>query len=393
MRSTNIGSFNNRHYHLPDSYNANISTINVSVSSVNANSVVYTITSSYTSEPTVEYDFTGFTGNFIDGNTGNVTLNSSGSATITKTLDQTSTYSNAEFAINLYGNDNYLLTSGANVELLGNVTGIDFDFYGSSNVTTISAPAGYKIYEITGNVNFKRTSTGTDPYQSITADNIQINSLGGGGGASGIQPGRGGLLSDDTLRFNDFSISSNSSIQVGKGGTAGSGGSTIVFPTSGINVNGSGGSIEPLSQVSQTQNYTTLYAHRGGQSGAVVYYNRGVYTGVTDGPTAGSVGTITGAPNLTARGGNGGAGQTGPITGTRFGGGGGGGAKWTQTTPDGFTYTAVAGGNGSGTVGQGGRGGTGQNAISPSGAQPGQDGAVWIKFPNTGANYPVLLSI
>ena len=392
MRSTNIGSFNNRHYHLPDSYNANVSTISVSVSSVNADTVVYSITSSYTSEPTVEYDFTGLTGNFTDGNTGSVTLNSGGSATITKTLDQTSTYSDAEFAINLYGNDNYLLTSGANVELLGNVTGIDFDFYGSSNVTTISAPAGYKIYEITGNVNFKRTSTGTDPYQSITADNIQINALGGGAGASGMTPGKGGLLSDDTLRFNDFSTSSNSTIQVGKGGTVGQGGSTFVYPTSGVNVTGNPGTLESVILATQTQNYTTLYAQKGGTGSAVVYYNRGVYTGVTDGPTAGSVGTITGAPNLTASGGNGGAGQTGPITGTRFGGGGGGGARWTQTTPDGFTYTAVAGGNGSGTVGQGGRGGTGQNA-TPSGAQPGQDGAVWIKFPNTGTNYPVLLSI
>jgi hypothetical protein len=89
---------------------------------VTANTAVYSVTSNYVTQPTLNFDFSGLVTNpFVEAETGSITLATDGTASITRTLDQTTTYANADFAVNLKGYDNSILFTGANVNLLGSV--------------------------------------------------------------------------------------------------------------------------------------------------------------------------------------------------------------------------------------------------------------------------------
>jgi hypothetical protein len=332
---------------------------------ITANTVVYSVTSNYITTPTFNFSFSGLAANpFTQSDTGSITLDASGNATITRNLDQTNTYANADFALNIKAYNDTLLFTGANVELLGNVHQADLQFSNAGNVEVESLSGGYLTYKIEGNTGITRDPA-TDPHASQST--LQYEIVSGGGGSSGLIPGQGGYQKSATVYLSYISNTVESNILIGAGGPAtGGANSTINFNNSGGNflTDTIQGASENLygSVSTRRQNNTTLLAARGAGPGAVGNF-------------------VSSNGNITAYGGAGTAGPNSAITGSPVAGNGGGGASWYQTQSDQYTYNAINGANGAGYYGAGAQGG--------GSSKNGNSGVAYLKFPFINGNYPV----
>tara|TARA_R110000764_G_C10962718_1_gene378421 strand:+ start:50 stop:1183 length:1134 start_codon:yes stop_codon:yes gene_type:complete len=342
---------------------------------ITANTVVYSVTSNYITTPTFNFSFSGLAANpFTQSDTGSITLDASGNASITRNLDQTNIYADADFALDIKTYNDALLFTGANVELLGNVHQADLQFSNAGNVEVESLASGYLTYKIEGNTGITKIIA-TDPYASQSTLQYEIVSSGSGNKTAlgisvfnNIIPGEGGNQKSATVSLSYIDQTVESNILIGAGGPAtGGANSTINFNNSGGNffTDTIAGASENLytSVASRTQNYTTLYAARGAGPGAVGNF-------------------VSSNGNITAYGGAGTAGPNSAILGSPVAGNGGGGAIVHQIQSDQYTYSAVNGANGAGYYGAGAQG----HATTQSN---GNSGVAYLKFPFINGNYPV----
>jgi hypothetical protein len=370
---------------------------------VTANTAVYSVTSNYVTQPTLNFDFSGLVTNpFVEAETGSITLATDGTASITRTLDQTTTYANADFAVNLKGYDNSILFTGANVNLLGSVQDSSINTAPWS-LTEYLVADDYVVYKSATPANagiqssFKRV-LGTDPYAGAkdALKTFQWEIVGGGGGAyvAGDTTGaNGGQVLSGNFNFDLISTTRLQAFTVGLGGDEYAGidagdtsitwhssvGIPDVLATGGDHDNPDGNYILQSSIVGGVN--TMLQATAGGKG----------YNGLFDQPSLILENNpIQAGDTVTLSGGNGGQGTPSTVlSGNYIGGGGGGYARQSSTggaTP-GFTIILNQGTAGAGEFGQG------ASAVFPSVNTIGQPGALLIRIPRIKGFYPVLSEI
>tara|TARA_R110000803_G_scaffold83934_2_gene150054 strand:+ start:561 stop:1736 length:1176 start_codon:yes stop_codon:yes gene_type:complete len=361
----------------------------------NSDTVVYYINTSYRNESTLNIDFTGPENLFNESNN-TVQLDSSGNATVTRTLNQTQAFTDTTISINLRAFDGTLLASGANLDILGNVHDTYVMLGSNAQPLESNIAGGYEIWAETAigaNPSANIISIiGSDPY--VWNDwnrSIEAEIVGGGAGRTpGYTRGRPGNGANVNVSIPSMPI---------PGGTTGE---TDIL---GSYTTGGGGIETPGSNTTLTF-LATDYVATGGtintDTNNDYQFNGNIYSEFTGGGkganqlTVGTNGTVTGPiPDelyvgvVTTQGGNGGDGYLSSLTGLYYGGGGAGFSRQRiqpAGTPD-YVMNTLQGTPGLGQVY--GYGAT--STLSPY--MDGGPGAIFIKLSRKVGYYPVFAPV
>jgi hypothetical protein len=379
-------------------YPARIFDVDYSIGS-NANVVNFTITSNLTANTVLNYVFPGFLANdFIESNVGNVTLNSNGSATFTKTLTTRTNYSNTSISsylkVTSYANS---LIGYSDPITIAPISPINLSISGAE-VTTAN---GNTIYKIVSNTTVIVNDKGDAP----NAQSFYAIVIGGGGaGGPGYQDqtpqsfmhsggggGAGQVLQINSTVGTFFANSNSLSVTIGDGGISTysvRANANILISNTDI-ANGQG-------KTTTFGSYTAIgggfgFAQNGASGGGGgSYYNAANAIGIGSTGFNGGYKTSISRPDIVsflfAGGGGGGANTAGSnativnsgITGNVAKGGNGGNAFVSSVL--GYSVALAGGGGGGGylpedgnVAGLGGGGGAGQGGYGSDGNAPGRN--------------------
>lgn len=385
---------------------------------LNSSTVTYNINTNLTEQQTLYYTLAGAeSDDFTNGpNVGSVTVNSFGSATVTRNCNVYNDIGNVtvfQFQLRSGGLDGEIVALGDNVTIQS-----------QTNITAtggnISYIPGFKLhtFDSPGNSTFTISSLGN--YGWALTDYFSTLIVGGGGSGGTISGtayaagggGGGGFYQSNTVVTN-MGLGSYT-VTVGSGGTTTSNvfnnspafGSNSSFGSNVVTGGAPGGSIFPSTGTSVGSNSRTGGLDRGGGGGAGAGISDTSNTTISGGTgtaaggagrrsqsgafgtfvgggggganTAGATGTISGSTIVPGAGGNG---LVSNITGNSvvYAGGGAGSGRWLSNST---VITAVGGLGGggntnvAGTAGLGGGGGA--NAL-------GGRGVVILRYPDVGS--------
>jgi hypothetical protein len=356
----------------------------------NAETITWTIQSNMTFSPTLNYVITNLSNtDFTDGAvTGNITLNSSGSFTITRNLDRLANYSNSNitFSLQLINPESNVLLGQSSNAVVKPATPLTAT--GGDTVTVYDNKFTIHTYTTTGNSSFNISSLGDYP---ANLDVWAVVANGGGAGGGGFSykesifgavtnytqyggnGGAAGFVYEGNIRANTLSVGTVG-VSVGVGASnatlfiPGNSSFANIVPT-GSTVSGqratfdigtpynrsesAGGGGRGASGDGANAVATSFTNVRGGQGG------NGVTTVITGSPLTlgcggGGGGSDGGGTRGCSGGGNGGS-DSSPYNGenataNRAGGGGGAGPPALGSIPDNTIVTSDGGNGGSGIV-------------------------------------------